>query len=192
MLVSLCGSVPQQESRKQTFVDRYMPEIRTVGKFAILNDTPTVVGMGRVRREKELDIVWPYADDRKGPIAPKDGEVCALCELKGSVPYLKSSTDKERSDARNDLVLWLEKTLEKTKALAEQDSPVESLACVEAQVIATEIQIQKAMTRARRNCRCSRGGVQCHNRVEHPENHKSRWCSDCRQNRCNCECNGCM
>jgi hypothetical protein len=111
-------------------VDRYIPESRTVGKFAILNDTPTVLGMGRVRREEELDIVWPYADDRKGPIALKDGEVFGLCGLKGSVPYLKSSTDQERSDARNDLMLWLEKISEKTKALADQDSPVESLACV--------------------------------------------------------------
>ena len=41
--------------------------------------------------------------------------------------YLKSSTDQERSDARYDLILWLERSLEKTKALAEQDSPVESL-----------------------------------------------------------------
>ena len=86
--------------------------------------------------------------------------------------------DNLASDARNDLILWLGETLEKTKALAEQDAPVESLACVEAQVIATDIQIQKAMTRARRNCRCHRGGVQCHKRVEHPENNKSRWQPD--------------
>jgi hypothetical protein len=81
--------------------------------------------------------------------------------------------------------------LGKTKASAEQDPPAESLACNETQVIATEIEIQKAMTRTRRNCRCYHGGVQCHKRVEHPENDKSRWCSDCHQNRCNCECNGC-
>ena len=40
-------------TKTDMFVDRYMPEIRNVGKFAILNNTPTVVGMGRV-------LVCPY------------------------------------------------------------------------------------------------------------------------------------